>query len=281
MSNNKWQMVIGPQRHMLDINVREIWEYRDLLYMFIKRDIITIYKQTIFGPIWFIVQPLLTMIVFIVIFSNIAKISTDGIPPPLFYLTGIIIWNYFHECFKQTSDTFLANSYIFGKVYFPRIIIPLSKVISSFIKSFIQSILLIVMYVFYLLINTNISINEMIVFIPIYVVLMAGLGMGFGMIFTSITSKYRDLNFVITYGIQLLMYLTPVIYPVSILPDKYKQLMFYNPVSHIIEGTRYGLLNSGNISTEGIIYSVIFTTIIFITGVLIFNKSEQTFIDTI
>ena len=280
-SGNKWDVVITPRHHLLELNLGEIWEFRDLLLMFIKRDIVTVYKQTIFGPIWYLAQPVLTMVVFIVVFTNIANISTDSIPPSLFYLAGIVMWNYFSDCFNQTSDTFFQNAYLFNKVYFPRIILPLSKVISSLIKFFIQASLFLVVYIYFILKGGNLSPSYAVLLIPVYLVLMGGIGLGTGIIFTSITTKYRDLKFIISTFIQLFMYATPVIYPMSILTPPYSSLMFFNPVAHIIEGFKFAFFGTGELNISGLLYSAGFTLIILISGIVIFNKTERNFVDFI
>ncbi|GAO30472.1 ABC transporter permease [Geofilum rubicundum] len=209
-----YDLIIRPKRHAFDINFKEIWQYRDLLAMFVKRDVITVYKQTVLGPIWFIVQPILTTIIYIVVFGNIANISTDGTPQVLFYLSGIVIWNYFAESFNQTSDTFTQNANIFGKVYFPRLIMPLSKVASGLIKFFIQLGFFLVVYAYYLLQREpSIQPNWTLALLPVYITIMAMMGMGMGILFTSMTTKYRDLKFLIAFGVQLLMYATPSFTP--------------------------------------------------------------------
>ena len=280
-SDNTWDLVITPRRNLLDVRFREIWEYRDLLYLFVKRDIVIVYKQTIFGPIWYFVQPLLTMIVYIIVFSNIARIPTDGIPPPVFYLAGIVMWNYFNECFMQTSDVFHQNSALFGKIYFPRIITPLSKVISGLIQFLIQSALFATVLSCYLYKGMDIHPDITIVLIPFLVLLMAGLGMGAGLVFSALTAKYRDLKFLITFGVQLLMYATPVIYPMSIIPEKYRVFIAWNPVAHIVEGFKYAVLGVGEISLASMLYTTIFTLVVFSIGIILFNKTEQTFADTV
>ena len=280
-SENTWDLVITPRRNLLDIRFREIREYLDLLYLFVKRDIVIVYKQTIFGPIWYFIQPLLTMFVYIIVFSNIAKIPTDGIPPALFYLAGIVMWNYFQECFKQTSDVFYRNSAIFGKIYFPRIIIPLSKVISGLIQFLIQSGLFMLVLAWYLYRGVDIQLGPAIILIPYLVLLMAGLGMGAGLIFSALTAKYRDLKFLISFGVQLLMYATPVIYPMSIIPEKYKAFIIWNPMAHIIEGFKFAVLDVGEISYIAMFYTTTVTLIVLAIGILIFNKTEQTFADMV
>ncbi len=276
-----WDLIIRPKRHLLDINLREIWDYRDLLYMFVKRDIVTVYKQTILGPIWFFVQPIMTMLTYVVVFGNIAKISTDGIPAPLFYLSGITLWNYFSESFNKTSGTFTSNAHIFGKVYFPRLIVPLSVVISNVIKFFIQFALFLVVWVWYLATSDSLRPNLWLLSTAWCLLLMAGLGLGFGIIFSSLTTKYRDLTFLIQFGVQLGMYATPIIYPMSTLSEKYQRVLWWNPISHIIEAFKYGFVGSGQASLSGMAYATAFTLIALALGVIIFNKTEQTFMDTV
>ena len=280
-ARNDWDMIVQPKRHFLDLNFRELWDYRDLLLMFVKRDIVTVYKQTILGPIWYFAQPVMTMLVYIVVFGNIARIPTDGIPQPLFYLSGIIMWNFFAECFTQTSDTFSQNARIFGKVYFPRLIIPLSKVISSLIKFFIQLFLFLVIFFYFYFSDANIKPGIALLITPYLVILMAGLGLGAGIILSSLTTKYRDLKFLITFGIQLLMYGTPVIYPMSAIPDTYRAFITANPLSHILEGFKYGFLGAGNLTLTGILYTTLITFILLFAGIVIFNKTEQNFMDTV
>lgn len=277
-----WDLIIKPQSSLLDIPWKDIWRYRDLLYMFVKRDVITVYKQTILGPIWFVVQPILTTAVYVFIFGKVAQISTDGMPQVLFYLSGIVIWNYFAESFNQTATTFKLNEAIFGKVYFPRLIMPLSKVASGLIKFFIQFAFLLVVYFYYIISgNEAIQPNSNILLIPLYIVMMAGLGLGFGIVFTSWTSKYRDLTFLLSFGIQLLMYATPVIYPVSTIPEKYKAFILANPMTPIVEGFKYALLGSGSFSWANLLYSMVFMSILLFVGIVIFNKTEKSFIDTV
>nr|WP_264793592.1 ABC transporter permease [Aureispira anguillae] len=249
--------------------------------MFVKRDVVTVYKQTVLGPIWFFIQPIMTMFVYVVVFGRIAGIATDGIPQPLFYLSGIIIWNYFHECFMQTSNTFAQNQDMFGKVYFPRLIMPLSKVVSGLIKFFIQFTLFIAVYGYFIYKDVGIEISSSILMAPFLLILMAGLGLGFGLVFTSMTTKYRDLKFLVQFGVQLLLYATPIIYPMSLIEGKLKDVMSLNPLAHIVEAFKYGFLGQGEISTYGLVYSTIFTIVIVFAGILIFNKTERSFVDTI
>lgn len=276
-----WDLVIGPRRHLLDIKLREIWDYRDLVFMFVKRDIVTVYKQTILGPIWFFVQPIMTTLVFMLVFGNIAKISTDGIPQPLFYLAGIIMWNYFSEAFNATSTTFVTNANIFGKVYFPRLIVPLSLVISGLLKFFIQFGLFLAVWLYFLVRQVDIQPNAWMFATFYLLLLMAGLGLGFGIIFSSLTTKYRDLKFLIQFGVQLAMYATPIIYPMSTLGERMRSVMWWNPIAHIIETFKYGFLGAGEVSIGGLVYSTFFTLIVLTAGIIIFNRTEQTFMDTV
>lgn len=281
-----WSTVIKPKTSIWDINFKEIWDYRDLLFLFVKRDIVTVYKQTILGPVWFFVQPLMTMFVYIFVFGNIAQISTDGLPQALFYLSGIIIWNYFADCFNQTSDTFTQNANIFGKVYFPRVIVPLSKVLSALIKFFIQFILFIVVLIYFLIVGAEVTPSFLIVITPILLFLMAGIGLGTGLIFSSLTTKYRDLKFLIIFGVQLMMYATPVIYPISSFGFTNKglfirEIMFWNPFSHILETFKFIFLGRGEFNIIGLIYSGFFTLTVLLLGILMFNKTEKKFMDTV
>ena len=281
VTTKKWDLIIEPQQGLLDVNFKEIWNYRDLLFLFVKRDVVTVYKQTVLGPIWFFVQPIMTMLVYILVFGNIAGIPTDGIPKPLFYLSGIIIWNYFSECFLKTSDTFTVNQDMFGKVYFPRLIMPLSKVVSGLIKFFIQFFLFMVVYLYFLVDGVPVQLGVELLLVPYFIVLMALLGLGFGLIFTSMTTKYRDLKFLIQFGVQLLMYATPIIYPMSEIPEKIRYFIFFNPLSHIVEGFKLAFLGQGSLTTSGLLYSSFCTLIVLIVGILIFNKTEKTFVDTV
>lgn len=277
----EWDIEVRPQRSLLDFRLGEIWEYRDLLEMFIKRDIVTIYKQTVLGPIWYFIQPLLMMMIFIIVFSNIAKIPTDGVPPAIFYLAGIILWNYFSDCLTQTADTFYQNMHIFGKVYFPRVIVPLSKVISALIKFLIQSVLFAGVYLYLIFNGADIAPNKWVILLPVLILIMGCLGMGLGMIVTSITAKYRDLKFLITFAVQILMYLSPVIYPVSALSDKYSDVMFWNPFSHLLESFRFCVLGTGEFNLDGLVYTGCVSLLLLFVAIVLFNKTEQTFVDTI
>lgn len=276
-----WDLEIRPKSKLFSFPVREVWRYRDLLNMFVRRDIVTMYKQTILGPLWFFIQPILTTVVYIVVFGGIAGISTGGVPKILFYSAGIVTWNYFSESFTNTSKTFIENSSLFGKVYFPRILVPISKVISGLLKFLVQFMFFLVVLLYHLHIGTEIHPNRFMLFVPVLVLIIAGLGMGFGIIFTSLTTKYRDLVFLIQFGIQLMMYATPVIYPLSSIPEEYKIYILANPVTHLLEAFRFAFLGAGTWSWGGVVYAAVFASILLFSGTLIFNKVEKTFMDSV
>lgn len=279
-----WLFEITPKNKFFSLNLKEVWQYRDLLLLFVKRDVVTVYKQTILGPLWYLIQPLFTSITFTIIFNTVAGINTGSIPPFLFNLAGITVWNYFTACLTDTSDTFKRNAAIFGKVYFPRVIMPLSIVISNLLKFGIQFLIFIAFYVFYYLNGAPISLNGSVVFFPLLVALMGILGLGLGMFISSLVTKYRDFSYLIGFGVQLLMYLSAVMYPMALMKEKmpdYAWLVQYNPLAYIIETSRYMLLNVGQISVWGMIYTASITVAVFFVGVLIFNKTEKSFIDTV
>ncbi len=276
-----WTMTIRPGRGALEIPVKEIWAYRDLLLLLVRRDFVAMYKQTILGPLWFIIQPVLMTIVFTLIFGKIANISTDGLPQFLFYLAGITCWNYFAESLTKTSETFTQNATIFGKVYFPRIIVPLSIIISSLIKLGVQFALFLFFVGYYWLYIGNIQPNIVVLMFPILVILMGGIGLGTGMIISSLTTKYRDLRFLLTFAVQLLMYATPVIYPLSTLPEKYRIYIIANPITPIIETFRYGFLGEGSFDPIHLLYSFGFMVVVLSFAMVIFNQVEKNFMDTV
>jgi lipopolysaccharide transport system permease protein len=280
----EWDLVIEPQSSLLELNLKDVWRYRDLLWLLVKRDFVSFYKQTILGPLWFFIQPLFTTIIFTFIFGNLAGLSTDGLPQPLFYMAGITAWNYFADCLTKTSTVFRDNAHIFGKVYFPRLIMPLSIVVSNLVRFGVQMSLFFVMIGYYLFQNEMGSLfhpNIYVLLFPVLVLMMALLGLGLGLIITALTTKYRDLAFLITFGVQLMMYATTVIYPLSAAPEKYRWLIELNPMTGIIEAFRYGFLGQGVFTVNSFGYSVIFTLVSLLCGVLIFNKTEKTFVDTV
>ncbi len=282
MSQLEFSEIIRPKKSFFDLRLKQVWNYRDLLLMFVRRDFVAGYKQTILGPLWFFIQPILTTIMFTFVFGNIAQISTDGQPKILFYLSGLTIWNYFSECFTKTSNIFIANAGIFGKVYFPRLISPLSIVVSGLMK-FVVQFLMFLIFLFYYTINGEASINpnSTILLLPILILMMAGFALGFGMIVSSMTTKYRDLTMLITFGVTLLMYATPIIYPISSIPDRYKSIVMANPLAPIVETFRYAFLGSGQLDWNPLGYSFIVMSCLLTVGVIVFNKVEQTFMDTV
>lgn len=277
-----WDIILSPKRSLLSFPFKETWGYRDLLLMFVKRDLVTMYKQTILGPIWFFIQPILTTVVYMVVFGGIAKISTDGLPRILFYSAGIILWNYYSDLFTLTSRTFIENAGLFGKVYFPRIVVPFSKVISGGLKFGVQLLFFLSVFLYHLLIvDTPLDPNLYIIFVPFLILLIAGLGVGSGIIFSSLTTKYRDLVFLLQFGIQLMMYATPVIYPVSSIPEKYRIFIMINPITPIVEAFRYAFLGVGTWSWVGLGYSFVFAVALIVLGSIIFNRIEKNFMDTV
>ncbi len=279
--NSSWDLIITPHRGVFEFRLQEIWKYRDLLSIYIRRDIVTQYKQTILGPLWIIIPPLLTTLVFTIIFGQVAQISTDGIPSVLFYMAGIINWNYFSTALTSTSNSLAGNSGIFSKVYFPRILVPLSTLFSSLLRYVIQFILfLCIALYFYLNDMAKFSLQiETIWILPFLILIMAILGLGFGLIFSALTAKYRDIRFLISFGVRLFMYSSTVIFPMSAVPDAYRNFIFFNPMSPIIETFRSIFFNTGVISMSSLGYSVLTALIVLFLGVIIFNKVEQNFVD--
>lgn len=277
-----WTLVIQPQGRWWDLRLDELWRYRDLLWMFVKRDFVAVYKQTILGPLWFFIQPLLTTLVFTVIFSGVAGISTNGLPPLLFYLAGTIPWNYFSTCLTKTSTTFVSNAAIFGKVYFPRLIVPLSVVVSSLIQFAIQFLLFGAVLAWYLLTSDVVRPDWLAILTvtPLLLLLMAALGLGTGIIISSLTTKYRDMTFLVAFGVQLAMYGTPVIYPLSAIPEKYQWLISLNPMSAPIEAFRSAFLG-GSMPWAQLGVSILVTVVLLFAGLVFFNKVEKTFMDTV
>lgn len=280
----QWLYEIAPKDNFFSIQLNEVWRYRDLLFLFVKRDIVTVYKQTILGPLWYLIQPLFTSIIFTIIFNSVAGIETGNTPAFLFNLGGIMVWNYFTACLNDTSDTFKRNASIFGKVYFPRLIVPLSIVVSNLVKFGIQFLIFVLFYIFHVTQGMEMNMGISVLFFPLLVALMGVLGLGLGMIISSMVTKYRDLSFLVGFGVQLLMYVSAVMYPMSLLKEKlpdYGWLIQYNPLAYVIETARYLLLHEGNISVYGLLYTITVTIVVFFVGLLIFNKTEKRFIDTV
>ncbi|MBN2766706.1 MAG: ABC transporter permease [Paludibacteraceae bacterium] len=273
--------VIKPKNKLFEVDFKEIWRYRDLYSMFVKRDIITQYKQTILGPTWFFIQPALTTIMYMVVFGGIAGISTDGLPQPLFYLAGIVFWQYFSDCLNKTSSTFTANQGIFGKVYFPRMIVPLATVTSNLVRMGIQFLLFIAVYIYYLIIGVDVAPNIYILLLPLLILMLAGLALGFGIIVSSLTTKYRDLTILFTFFVSLWMYATPVIYPLSTMSENRQWIMALNPVTGIMEAFKYGALGVGTFDWGMLAYSFGFMVVLLAIGIVVFNKVQRSFMDTV
>lgn len=280
---SKWTTVIQPKNSLLQVDFRELWQYRDLYRMLVKRDIVVWYKQTILGPLWFFIQPILTTIMFMIVFGGIAKIGTDGIPQPLFYLAGICLWNYFAESLTQTSNTFIQNSALFGKVYFPRLVVPFATVTSNLVRLGIQLLLFVFVYLYFAFFTeATVTPNLYICLVPLLILLLSGLALGFGVLFSSLTTKYRDLTFLLSFLVQLWMYATPVIYPLSTIENPtLKTLMLLNPMTAILETFKYAVLGVGQFRFEYLTYSALFTLFIMAIGIVVFNKVQRTFMDTV
>ena len=276
-----FHMVIRPQRNMLDLRLGELWHARDLIMLFVRRDFVSVYKQTILGPLWFIIQPLLTTVVFTFIFGGIAKLPTDGLPPFLFYMSGTVIWSYFSTCLTKTSDTFITNTNLFGKVYFPRLAVPVSILISTLIAFGIQFLFFLGFMGYFALGGAALHPNWWILFTPVLLLLMAGLGLGFGIIISSLTTKYRDLRFLVQFGVQLLMYATPVVFTMSSIPERFRWIVLANPMTPIVEIFRYAFLGAGTVNLPDLAYSFGFMLVALVIGVLLFNRVEATFMDTV
>lgn len=280
----KWDIEISAENKLFDLKFSSIWQYRDLLLLLVRRDFVSFYKQTVLGPVWFFIQPVITICFYTLVFGNLAGIPVDGLPMPLFYLAGTIIWNYFSDCLVKTSTIFKDNSAMLGKVYFPRLIMPLSVVLSNLIRFTVQFILFIILYIVFILKGKDISPNALLLLFPLLILLIAALGLGFGMIISAVTTKYRDLAFVVNFGVPLLMYSTTVIYPLSVVEAKfqsYSWLIRFNPVTPVIETFRYSMLGKGSFSWDLLLYSLVVTMLILVAGVITFNKVEKTFVDTI
>ncbi len=276
-----WTLVIKPRKKLLDIDIKGLWRYRDLWRMYIQRDLVTLYKQTILGPMWFLIQPAFTTVMYMFVFGGLAGISTDGAPQPLFYLSGIMLWNYFNECFNGASNTFTANAGIFGKVYFPRLVVPLASLTSNLLKMLIQLVLFIIVYIGYAISGFQVQLNITLLLFPFYVLLLAFHAMSWGLIISSLTSKYRDLKYLVSFGIQLFMYATPIIYPLSAAGDKYRWALELNPLTPIFEAFKYGCLGCGSFSVGGLVYSTVFMLVTMFISVIVFNRVERNFMDTV
>jgi lipopolysaccharide transport system permease protein len=280
-SSEVWDLVIRPHRKWLDLRLGQLWRYRDLVILFVRRDFVSLYKQTILGPLWYLIQPLLTTITFTIVFGNIARLPTDGLPQFLFYMAGTTVWTYFATCLTKTSDTFVANAGLFGKVYFPRLAVPVSILISNLIAFTIQFVFFLAFMAYFALRGSHLHPSPYILLTPILLLMMAGLGLGFGLIVSALTTKYRDLRFLVQFGVQLLMYATPVVYSISSIPARFRPLIMANPMTSVIETFRYAFLGGGTVSLGGLAYSFTFMVVIVALGAVIFNRVEATFMDTV
>jgi lipopolysaccharide transport system permease protein len=276
-----WDMVIEPHRPLLDLKLGDLWRYKDLVMLFVRRDFVSVYKQTILGPLWYIIQPLLTTVIFTFIFGSVAKLPTDGLPQFLFYMSGTVVWTYFATCLTKTSDTFITNTALFGKVYFPRLAVPVSILISNLITFAIQFAFFLAFMGYFALRGTVLHPNVWILLTPVLILIMAGLGLGFGIIVSSLTTKYRDLRFLVQFGVTLLMYATPVVFSMSSIPQRFMWIILANPMTSIIEAFRYAFLGAGSVNLNHLLYSFGFMLVVVVLGSIIFNRVEQTFMDTV
>lgn len=276
-----WTTIIKPKIAFMDIDIKNIWWYKDLIFLLIRRDFVAFYKQTILGPLWFFIQPLITTIVFTIIFGNIAKIPTDGLPQPLFYMSGIVMWNYFATCLNNTSNTFIANSGLFGKVYFPRLVVPISVVFSCLIRFGIQFLMFLLIGSYFLISGADIQPNFYIFLTPLFLLQMGILGLGVGILISSLTTKYRDLSFLVGFGVQLWMYASPIVYPMSQIPEKWRIYFVINPMVQVIEGFRFAFLGVGSFNLFQYGLGWLITLLILFIGVLLFSRVEKTFMDTV
>ena len=279
--HRNWDLVIKPSYGWLNLNLRELLKYKDLVYLLVKRDFVIFYKQTILGPLWYIIQPLVNTVIFNLIFGKIAKLSTDGIPPFLFYLSGTVVWAYFASCLNGTSNTFGKNANIFSKVYFPRITVPISIVLAGVFQFLIQFTIFFGFYLYFIWNGADIRPNYLVLTLPLLVLQMAILGLGFGALISSLTAKYRDLTFAMAFFVQIWMFLTPVVYPLSQVPEKYRIIYMFNPMTSVVELIRVAFLGTGSVSLPMITLSIVLTLVVFILGLLMFSKTEKSFIDTV
>jgi len=280
-SLGEWTTTIRPKSGWFDIDLRELWNYRDLILLFVKRDFISIYKQTILGPLWYLIQPIMTTLVFTVIFGKVARLSTDGLPPMLFYLSGVVVWRYFADCLQKTSNTFVGNAHLFGKIYFPRLTVPISVIVSNLISFVIQLLLLACAWIYFFSHGADIRTHVTLLLLPLLVMQMALLGLGCGIVISSLTTRYRDLAQLVGFGVQLWMFATPVVYPASVIPDNWRWILLVNPMAPILEIFRWMLLGVGRVEAWTVLSSLVSTLLIFIVGILLFSRIDKNFMDTV
>jgi len=277
-----WDLIIEPKNKWYDLRLKEIWRFRDLLLLFVKRDFVSVYKQTIIGPLWFFIQPVITTLTFTFIFKTLASISTDGVPGPLFYISGLTLWTFFADCLNKTSETFVSNASVFSKVYFPRMVAPLSIILSNMIKLSVQFLLFLCFWTYYMATDNSLHPHYgAFALLPFLVLLMAGLGLGFGLIISSMTTKYKDLKFLVGFGVQLLMYASSVVLPLSVVPERFKWLIMLNPIISIIETFKYAFLGVGELHLWNLAYSTVFCIVLIALGLVVFNRVEKSFVDTV
>lgn len=284
MKKENWDLIIRPHQRFFDLNLREVWRYRDLVMQFVRRDIVAVYKQTLLGPVWFIVQPILTTIVFTFVFGNLAGLAPDNVPTALFYMAGIIPWNYFSECLMKTSTTFTGNASIYGKVYFPRLVMPFSVVISNMAKLGIQLIILAIVWLYYYLKGGyDFQLSAALLLLPVVIIIMAGLGLSLGILISSLTTKYRDFAFLVAFGVELLKFASTLIFPLFLIKnDTYRTIIYANPMTSIIETFRYALMGKGaEFNPMALLYSAVFMVVVFFVSALLFNRVEKSFMDTV
>ena len=280
-SNHSWDLIIKPNKGWIGFDFNELFRYRDLIYLFVKRDFVVFYKQTILGPLWYIIQPIINTLVFNLIFNKVAKLSTDGIPPFLFYMSGTVVWSYFASCLNGASNVFVKNANIFGKVYFPRITVPISVILSGLFQFVIQFTMFLGFYFYFFINGANLNPNLMIITLPLIIIQMAILSLGLGSLISALTAKYRDLTFAMTFFVQIWMYLTPIVYPLSQVPEKYHFFYLFNPMTLVVELFRFAFLGTNSVSTQMIIINIVITILVFIFGLIMFGKTEKSFIDTV
>ena len=280
--DKEWTLIIRPHEKLWKLNLKEVWAYRDLVELFVKRNIIVQYKQTILGPLWYLIQPILTVIMNMVVFGGIAHMSTDGVPQALFYMAGNVCWFYFSDCLNQTSSTFVANQAMFGKVYFPRMVVPISIIISNLLRFGVQMLLFVAFYLYFWFGGSNIAPNWTMLLMPLLIVMLAGLGLGFGILVSSMTTKYRDLTILFTFIVQLWMYATPIVYPISMVTNEtLHTIIMLNPMTAVVEAFKYATLGQGYFSWSALGYSFIFMCVLLLWGTIVFNKVQRSFMDTV
>ena len=280
--DKEWTLIIRPHEKLWKLNLKEVWAYRDLVELFVKRNIVVQYKQTILGPLWYLIQPILTVIMNMVVFGGIAHMSTDGVPQALFYLAGNVCWFYFSDCLNQTSNTFVANQAMFGKVYFPRMVVPISTVISNLIRFGVQMLLFVAFYLYFWLADAEVVPNWTLLLLPLLVVMLAGLGLGFGILVSSMTTKYRDFSILFTFIVQLWMYATPIVYPISMVTNEtLRIIIMLNPMTAVVETFKYATLGQGYFSWGALGYSFAFMSALLLWGTVVFNKVQRSFMDTV